>query len=92
MESLRLQIGTLSTAHSRLTVFVSISENAAGVMTGTLHLWCSEIDRDRAGYLILNRPEMTRLRELLDEGEAKIAGLTKTGKLVFVANGFQESR
>lgn len=90
MESIRLQIGTLTTAHSRLSVYVSVCENPAGVMSGTLHLWCSEIARDRSGYMILTRQEVTRLRELLDEGEAKIAGLAKTGKLMFVADGLEQ--
>ena len=89
MESMRLHLGTLTTAHSRLSVYVSVEENPAGIMTGSVHLWCSEIAKDRAGYLILNGPEMTRLRELLDQAEATVAGLAKTGKLMFVAEGLE---
>ena len=89
MESMRLHLGTLTTAHSRLSVYASVEETPAGMMTGTVHLWCSEIAKDRAGYLILKRPEMARLRELLDQAESTITGLAKTGKLMFVADGLE---
>ena len=89
MESIRLQLGTLTTAHSRLSVYVSVEESSAGIMAGSVHVWCSEIAKDRAGYLILNGPDMTRLREMLDQAEGTIAGLAKTGKLMFVAEGLE---
>ena len=72
MESMRLQIGTLTTAHSRLSVYVSVWENPAGVLSGTLHLWCSEISRDRSGYMILNRQEVTRLREFWTKARRRL--------------------
>lgn len=90
MESMRLHIGTLTTCFSQLSVSVSVQENSAGVMTGSVHVYCSENNRDRAGYMILNRAEVVRLRAMLDEGEAKIAGLARTGKLVFMADGVKD--